>query len=388
MRWLTPSRTAQTAADHAAHKPEIVNQALLMPKLDRYLFREFTQSFLATLIILLMVSVGGVMADLLGDVADGKVPARLLLSQLGLQFLNYMPYIIPLALMLGLLLAFSRLYRDSEMAVLTAAGIGPRRLLRPLLMLVVPVVTVVALCSLWLGPWALRTAEEMLDHANRSLVVSGLDAGKFTVLPSGAVVYVSRISPDGTGLNRVFMHRSKDGRIDVVTARTGHMFFEGERDRYLQLDDGFRVEGPDGPGLDYRLIRYKTNEVALPDRADTLDKDDPELLPTPQLLGDPRPDANAQLHARLTPPLLALAFALLTLPLSRSSPRQARYGRVMLGFLAYLVGISLMFNGTQLLADNKLPGLVGLWWLTLPLLAMAIWFYLRDGRLSRSRRRA
>ena len=109
-----------------------------MPKLDRYLFREFTQSFLATLIILLMVSVGGVMADLLGDVADGKVPARLLLSQLGLQFLNYMPYIIPLALMLGLLLAFSRLYRDSEMAVLTAAGIGPRRLLRPLLMLVVP----------------------------------------------------------------------------------------------------------------------------------------------------------------------------------------------------------------------------------------------------------
>ena len=192
-----------------------------MPKLDRYLFREFTQSFLATLIILLMVSVGGVMADLLGDVADGKVPARLLLSQLGLQFLNYMPYIIPLALMLGLLLAFSRLYRDSEMAVLTAAGIGPRRLLRPLLMLVVPVVVIVGLCSLWLGPWALRTAQTMLEHANRSLVVSGLDAGKFTVLSSGAVVYVSGLSPDGTGLSRVFMHRAKDGRIDVVTAKSG-----------------------------------------------------------------------------------------------------------------------------------------------------------------------
>lgn len=359
-----------------------------MPKLDRYLFREFTQSFLATLIILLMVSVGGVMADLLGDVADGKVPARLLLSQLGLQFLNYMPYIIPLALMLGLLLAFSRLYRDSEMAVLTAAGIGPRRLLRPLMMLVVPVVLLVATCSLWLGPWALRTAHQMLDHANRSLVVSGLDAGKFTVLSSGAVVYVSALSPDGTGLSKVFMHRAKDGRIDVVTAKSGQMFFEGERNRYLRLDDGFRVEGPDGGGLDYRLIRYKSNEVALPDRADTLDKDDPELLPTPQLLADQRPEANAQIHARLTPPLLALAFALLTLPLSRSSPRQARYGRVMLGFLAYLVGVSLMFNGTQLLADGKLPGLVGLWWLTLPLLAFAIWFYLRDGHLSRPRRSA
>ena len=358
-----------------------------MPKLDRYLFREFTQSFLATLIILLMVSVGGVMADLLGDVADGKVPARLLLSQLGLQFLNYMPYIIPLALMLGLLLAFSRLYRDSEMAVLTAAGIGPRRLLRPLLMLVVPVVVIVGLCSLWLGPWALRTAQTMLEHANRSLVVSGLDAGKFTVLSSGAVVYVSGLSPDGTGLSRVFMHRAKDGRIDVVTAKSGQMFFEGERNRYLMLDDGFRVEGPDGPGLDYRLIRYKANEVALPDRADTLDKDDPSLQPTSNLLGDARPAANAQLHARLTPPLLALAFALLTLPLSRSSPRQTRYGRVMLGFLAYLVGISLMFNATQWLSEDNLPGLAGLLCLTLPLLAAAIWFYLRDGRPSRPRRR-
>lgn len=359
-----------------------------MPKLDRYLFREFTQSFLATLIILLMVSVGGVMADILGKVADGRVPARLLLSQLGLQFLGYMPYILPLALMLGLLLAFSRLYRDSEMAVLTGTGVGPRRLLKPLLMLVVPVVVVVAACSLWLGPWAKRTAETMLDEANRSLVVSGLEAGKFTVLSNGTVVYVGAISPDGTTLERIFMHRQKEDRLDVVTAQHGRMFFEGERKRFLRLSDGFRVEGPAGAGLDYRLMRYASNESELPDRSETLDKDDPEMLSTPALLGDQRPGATAQLHARITPPLLALAFALLTLPLSRSSPRQARYGRVMLGLLGYLVGISLMFNGTQMLADGKIPGLAGLWWLSVPLLAAAIWFYLRDGQLARRRLRA
>ena len=43
-----------------------------------------------------------------------------MLSQLGLQLLNYLPLILPLALMLGLLLAVGRLYRDSEMPVLTA----------------------------------------------------------------------------------------------------------------------------------------------------------------------------------------------------------------------------------------------------------------------------
>ncbi|KRG69644.1 LPS export ABC transporter permease LptF [Pseudoxanthomonas dokdonensis] len=357
-----------------------------MPKLDRYLLREFTQSFLATLIILLMVSVSGVVADILGRIADGKVPARLLLSQLGLQFVSYLPYILPLALMLGLLLAFSRLYRDSEMAVFTGTGVGPRRLLRPLLMLVVPVVVLVALCSLWLGPWAQRTAQDMLERANRSLVVSGLEAGKFTVLSNGGVVYVSGISDDGTGLSRVFMHRQQDDRVDVVSAQTGKMFFEGERGRFLSLDKGFRVEGPVGDDLDYRMMRFARNEIALPDSSETMEKDAPEILPTRALLSDQRPAANAQLHARLTPPLLALAFALLTLPLARSAPRQQRYGRVMMGFLGYVIAVSVMFNGIQWLGEGRIPALLGMWWLSLPLLAAGVWFYLRDGQLSRPRR--
>lgn len=354
-----------------------------MPKLDRYLFREFTQSFAATLIVLLTVSLSGVLADLLGKIAEGKVPAGLMLSQLGLRLLNYLPLVLPLALMLGLLLAFARLYRDSEMPVLASIGVGPKRLLRPLLMLVGPVVAVIGLLSLWLGPWADRTRVQMIEQANRSLVVAGLDAGKFTTLPNGSVIYVGGISGDGTQMSRVFVQRQRDDRVDVVTASSGQMFFEGDQDRYLRLQQGFRVEGPLGEGRDYRLMRFASNEFELPASGERRDDKDPEMLPTTSLLGDPRPQANAQLHARVTPPLLALAFALLTLPLARSSPRQARYGRIILGFLAYLVGVSLMFNGTQMLADGKLPSVLGLWWLSLPLLAAGIWFYLRDGHLGR-----
>ena len=39
--------------------------------------------------------------------------------------------------------------------------------------------------------------------------------------------------------------------------------------------------------------------------------------------------------------------ALLAVPLARSSPRQARYGSVILGLLAYLVGVMLMLLGTD-----------------------------------------
>lgn len=360
-----------------------------MPKLDRYLLRDFVQSFLATLIVLLTVSLGGVLVDVLGEIADGGLPARLLLSQLGLQLLVYLPLVLPLALMLGLMLAGARLYRDSEMAVLNAVGVGPKRLLRPLLMAVVPVVVAVGMCSLWLGPWAQRTAANMIEQANRSLIVAGLEPGRFTSLPNGGgIVYIDGMSEDGRTLQGVFLQRERDGRVDVVTARTGSLEFGGDRDRFLRLADGRRLEGPLDEGLDFRLMRYAVNEVALPDRAEERADDDPAIAPTLSLFNDGRPAAIAELHGRLTPPLMALAFALLTVPLARSSPRQQRYGRLMLGFLAYLVGLNLMFIGVRMLADGKLPAPVGLWWLTLPLMALAIWLYLRDGRLPRARRAA
>jgi lipopolysaccharide export system permease protein len=154
------------------------------------------------------------------------------------------------------------------------------------------------------------------------------------------------------------------------------------------LNDGFEVEGPRNGGQDYRLMRYASNEVRMPQGKQKYDLDEPEALPTMALLGDPRPDANAQLHRRIAPLFLTLAFALIALPLARSAPRQARYGRMLMGFLGYLVGINLMLMGTGWLESGKLAPSLGLWWLVLPLLAASAWLYFTDGRMRRARRPA
>ena len=59
------------------------------------------------------------------------------------------------------------------------------------------------------------------------------------------------------------------------------------------------------------------------------------------------------MHSRIAPPLLTLAFALLAVPLARSTPRQARYGRMLMGFLTYLVGMNLMLMGTHWLRRRQ-----------------------------------
>lgn len=355
-----------------------------MPKLDRYLFREFSQSTFAALVVLLMVSLGGIFADVLADVARGRVPAGMMLSQLGLQLIRYLPLVLPLGLMLGLLLAMGRLYRDAEMPVLTSIGVGPRRMLRPLLLLVLPVVIVIALCSLWFGPWAKRTSQQMIIAGSRSLLVAGLEPGRFTELPGGnGVVYVGAMSNDGRQLGRIFVYRQDRGRLDVTTARSGTLSFDGRNGRYLTLLDGFRVEGPQESGRDFRLMRYGSNAMRMPQSNDRPDGDDPQSMTLRQLLRDPRLEAGAQLHYRFAPPLLALAFALLAVPLARSSPRQARYGRILMGFLGYLFGTNLMVLGTDWLGSGTLPMAAGLWWLVLPMLGIAAWLYFNDGRMRR-----
>ena len=360
-----------------------------MPKLDRYLLRELAQATFAALIVLSIVSLGGVFTDVLSDIARGRVPAGLMLSQMGLQTIRYMPMILPLGLMIGLLLGFGRLYRDSEMPILTSIGVGPRRLLRPWAWLVLPMVGVIALCSLLLGPWAKRTSDEMIAAGNRNLLVAGLEAGRFTELPGGkGVVYVGSMSNDGTQLQRIFVYRQDKDRLDVTTATGGALRIEGGSQRFLDLKDGFRVEGPLDAGRDYRLMRYASNELRMPMAKAEDSPRNPQGLPTLDLLSDPRPQAGAQLHFRIAPPLLTLAFALLAVPLARSSPRQARYGRLLLGFLAYMFGMNLMLLGTDKLGSGKLPMALGLWWLLLPLLAIGAWFYFTDGRVRRPGKRA
>ena len=355
-----------------------------MPKLDRYLFSDFFQSVAATAIVLFVVGGGGVLVNVLGSIADGRFPAGLLLKEFGLQLIVYLPLLLPLALLLGLLLSLARLYRDSEMAVLAAMGVGPRRLLPSILSIVFPVTLIVALCALWLAPWAKRTANALIVQASQNMLIDGLDAGDFTTLPGerGGIIYVSSISQDGSIMRDVFLQRQEKGRLVLITAANGSLHLMDKGQRSLHLDHGMRIDVPVDPASrQYQWMQFPHGEVALANHPIEQDSNDPELLATTQLINDDRPQAQAQLHRRLAPPCLAFAFGLFALPFARSGPRQQRYGRLLFSFLVYVIANNAMIVGTQWISAGKLAPKWGLWWLTLPLLFAAIWSYVRDGRI-------
>jgi lipopolysaccharide export system permease protein len=331
--------------------------------IDRYLLRELTRSFVAVNAVLLLVTFGGVLTDVLSKIARGKLPAGLLLAQVGLRSLDALAIILPLGLFLTVLLAYGRLYRDSEVAVLAASGMRLREMLKPVLWLALPLLVALAGITFVASPRALALADKLVQDANRSLLVAGLEAGRFVDLPGGlGVIYIGRMSADGRTFERLFVQSENDGRLDIVTAAQGELYNDrGGRERYLRLQDGFRVEGTlDAP--DFRAMRFGRNDIRLPEPEAEGPKRAETRHHTAVLLASHKRADRAELHWRLAVPLSAVVLALLAFPLARSAPREPRFGKLIIAVLAYVVYVNLLALGRGWLADGSLPMTMGLWW--------------------------
>src|SRR5574337_1053516 len=85
------------------------------------------------------------------------------------------------------------------------------------------------------------------------------------------------------------------------------------------------------------------------------------------------PDDRAELAWRTNAPPLTLVLLLLALPLSRQSPREPRYGRVLLAVLAFYLYYLLLALGRAQIGKGHWHSEAPLWGLHLLVLALAGW---------------
>ena len=113
-------------------------------------------------------------------------------------------------------------------------------------------------------------------------------------------------------------------------------------------------------GIPYRLP--EASEPELEARA----------MPTRELLLSNDLEAVAELHWRIGVPMATLILAILAVPLSRSQPRQGRYGRIGIGLLVFIIYFNLLSAGRSWLEQGSVPVSVGIWWVHGLMLAVAL----------------
>lgn len=346
--------------------------------LGRYLRREILVACGAIGIVLVIILFSGLLTDVLSKIARGHFPAGLLLPQIALRLPQAIVLLLPLAAFLAVVMAYGRMYRDAEMAVLAASGFGEHRLLGPALWFGVPLALVTAGLSLQISPQARDIAAEMAERANREMAVAGLEPGRFIeVSGSGVVVYASDLDAEAKQLADVLILRERRGQLEVIRAAAGEVHATEGGAAELELVGGERVAVP-AEGMAIERAAFDGATILLPEQLKP-DRVDPlERLTLPQLLeqwsaGD-RP-VRAELEARLSAPLQVLLLILLAPLLARSAPRQLRWGRIVSGLLLFIVyaNLSALAKGWYVL--GKGPDALGTLWvhLAMAVLVAALW---------------
>ena len=341
--------------------------------LDRYIFKEIATTWLGVTGVLLLILLTNQFARVLGDVAKGNLPQGAAMDVIGLSAVQYLTILVPIGLFLSIMMALGRLYRDSEMPAMTACRVGPMGIYRPLLWLVAPLVAGVAWVSIDIGPKALQAVDRIGAEARREADLASIEPGRFTVIgPDAAVVYGERVSAEGV-MEKVFLQRrGEDGGVEVVVAERGEQKTSDDPDtRLLVLNNGRRYEGIPGTGQ-FRVVQFE--EHGIPYQLPSLEEPEPRprAMPVASLLRSSNLDEIAELHWRIGIPLSTLLLGLLAVPLSKSQPREGRYGRIAIGLLVFIVYFNMLSAGKAWIESGKVSPALGLWWVHAAVLLLAV----------------
>jgi LPS export ABC transporter permease LptG/LPS export ABC transporter permease LptF len=349
--------------------------------LDRYVAREIWPptglGLLLFTFILLLDQISNLMKVLVSRGADLATVVR--------AFSYLLPSIfsvtIPMAFLLGVLLAFGRMASDSEIVALRASGVSPLRLLRPVVSLSLVTAFLTFYVYAVLGPAANQAYREIIFALIVSRARNDVQPRVFNddLIPGGTMVlYVADIAAETGQWKDVFIHDTRNPQQPkVILARGGQLTIDKARKRVgLDLQRGvsytFQPSQPSEIKADhfetgYFPFAYEEFFPKLP-----LAKGDRELTMAElsQRVRELRAQGRSRLetarydvewHKKLAIPTACFVFGLLGLGLSLGSKKEARSAAFGLSIAVIFVYYVLIRLGEQAGDTGLMAPLVAVW---------------------------
>lgn len=334
----------------------------------RYLSREVLLTLTAVSAVLLVIIMSGRFIRYLAQAAQGALDPGVLLQIMFWRIPGFLELILPLGLFLGILLAYGRLYLDSEMTVLAATGMSQQRLLGYSMVSAVVVAILAGILSMSFGPYGINKVYQILNEQKTMTELDTLEPGRFQTIKNGTrVTYSEELTENREELRGVFISerqlntKGQERGISVLVAESGRQEIQPDGSRYLILHNGYRYDGNPGQA-NYRSIKYETYGVLLPAPALAAEVTEVEAQPTLELFGNANLEQRVELQWRISIPVLVFIVTLLAVPLSRVNPRQGRFLKLLPAILLYMAYLSLLIAARGALDKGKIPAYLGLWW--------------------------
>ncbi len=329
----------------------------------KYLIRDVIGNFLAILLVLLLILLGGVFVKLLGKVADGSLEFQLVFPLLMWGSISSLTTLLVVSAFLAILLTMGTLYKNSEIYALRAMGLGDMSLVTLFLWFGAAVAMILLLLVVWVTPYAGGQTLKLRQAAASQFDLGGITPGRFIRLPgSDRVIFAEEKDSKSEHLKNLYLFSGQGNGLKVVTAATASQLEDEEGNaKYLYLLDGHFFQG--APGSDrYMSGHYAENRIHVPGITSS-SRIKLSMLPFSALLGQHNRAMTAELHWRLSFPVSMLVLSFLAVPLSHTSPRKGRFGKVAVAILLYVLYANLLGLGKNWLQNGTIPEWAGLWWI-------------------------
>lgn len=347
--------------------------------ITRYLLKEIFSTLLGVMLVLTLIAFSVQMVGSLSNVSAGVIQPGTLMLILGLNMFSLTTYILPLALYLSILLALSRLYRDSEMTAIAASGIGPFHIMRTVLILAVIFALIQGVFTVLLTPWAEGNYSRLTDKSKRSSNIEGVMPGRFNEIGGAqGVIYAQEINKKGE-LKNIFLQmqtKPKSGKgaakqFTVIAKYAYKIRDKKTGEQFLILEQGSRYEGIPGDP-DFAVLNFQKHGIHLQQHPVVIHNRRYRTIPSRELLHSNRLDYQIELRWRISAALLCIGLAMLAVPLSRTSQRQGRYGKLALAMLLYILFSNFLNVVRTWIHDGRIPLELGFWWVHALLILFAL----------------
>jgi lipopolysaccharide export system permease protein len=175
-------------------------------------------------------------------------------------------------------------------------------------------------------------------------------------------------------MHSLFVQLNLDhGKRVVMVAKRGYQTVQNG-ELYIVLVDGHRYESK-GTQVDYVITQFAEHQIRIPKSLDTPQDAKRDAMPTLMLLSAKDAALQAELQWRLSLPLSVILLAALAVPLSRTTPRQGHYAKILSGILIYLVYNNLLNVAKKWVERGDVVPIIGVWWVHLILLLIILFLF-------------
>jgi len=350
--------------------------------LTTYLAREILKTSSAVLLILFVILVSNALGRVLADIADGDIPQLALWPALFGHSVNLLSLLLPIAFFLGIIFTFGRMYKDHEIVVMQACGIGYRDFYRPVLIALVPFLAASIYTSLWLNARVLDAAQTVIDREINLNEFQQIKPGQFNQSSDGGLVFfMESVSDDKLELRNIIISQTRAGEMIIETAKAGRQLIdEKSSDLFLVIGPGKRYEGQAGDRK-MKHITFDQHGILIKKLAKAASlRPNTEAMTLKYLWQSKKLKHRVELHWRLAVPVVLLVLALLAVPLAYIAPRKGRYGKVGIALLVLIIYLNLMAITRAQLEEQTIPLALNFWWVHLLFLTLTLVLIYRRNR--------